>query len=301
MFVAGTNDGTNTYYSWAGSGSSIQNGSPDGVAISYLGTVCEFLSYEGTVTALDGPANTLTSTDIGASQENTTTCDQTLQLIGATWMGATATVGAPNMLPAVCTQSVTTPASDTQYLCDGDAADLVTAEATIAYSGDGSVFTINWFMDAAFTMPYIAADAIAYPATGDGCNEALVTLYAQATCSDDASTSAAGTISANVYPAALPTPTIINNGCTVEVSDECGFAATFSIAVTVDAAGGYTNGDTGTGYQCPNASPTETGIVTYTLTDVDPNRPAACNNYQVTVPFSCGNPCNANAGAFPQN
>ena len=47
----------------------IQNG-PDGIAIVVSGTVLEFLSYEGAITASDGPAGRMTSRDIGVSQSN---------------------------------------------------------------------------------------------------------------------------------------------------------------------------------------------------------------------------------------
>jgi len=44
----------------------IQNGAPDGMAlVDAGGTVVEFLSYEGTLTAVGGPANGQTSIDIG--------------------------------------------------------------------------------------------------------------------------------------------------------------------------------------------------------------------------------------------
>ena len=44
----------------------IQNGSPDGMAlVNAGGTVVEFLSYEGVMTAADGPAAGMTSIDIG--------------------------------------------------------------------------------------------------------------------------------------------------------------------------------------------------------------------------------------------
>lgn len=44
----------------------LQNGSPDGLAlVNNSGDVIQFLSYEGTITAADGPATGLTSTDIG--------------------------------------------------------------------------------------------------------------------------------------------------------------------------------------------------------------------------------------------
>jgi DNA/RNA endonuclease G (NUC1) len=50
----------------------IQNGSPDGIALVSGGTtVVEFLSYEGTFVAVGGPANGMTSTDIGASEAGT--------------------------------------------------------------------------------------------------------------------------------------------------------------------------------------------------------------------------------------
>jgi len=54
----------------------IQNG-PDGMALVNGTTVVEFLSYEGVVTATDGPAAGMTSTDIGAS-ENSSPIGQSL-------------------------------------------------------------------------------------------------------------------------------------------------------------------------------------------------------------------------------
>lgn len=50
----------------------IQNGSPDGLALVSGGTtVIEFLSYEGTFTASNGPASGQASTDIGVSEAGT--------------------------------------------------------------------------------------------------------------------------------------------------------------------------------------------------------------------------------------
>jgi len=68
------------YYDYPSNG--IQNGSPDGVAIDYQGTLIQFLSYEGTFTATDGPANGVTSTDIGVSENSSTPIGQSLQLSG---------------------------------------------------------------------------------------------------------------------------------------------------------------------------------------------------------------------------
>lgn len=48
----------------------IQNGSPDGIALILNGLVKEFLSYEGSFTALDGLAAGRVSTPVGVSQNN---------------------------------------------------------------------------------------------------------------------------------------------------------------------------------------------------------------------------------------
>ncbi|MEL6469495.1 MAG: ExeM/NucH family extracellular endonuclease [Cyanobacteria bacterium J06623_4] len=69
----------------------IQNGSPDGLALSDPdGNLIEFLSYEGTFTAVGGPADGVESTDIGVSESNSTPVGQSLQLIGETWTGPAA-------------------------------------------------------------------------------------------------------------------------------------------------------------------------------------------------------------------
>ena len=62
----------------------IQNGAPDGIAIDYQGTLIpgQFLSYEGTFEALDGPANGVTSIDIGVSESSSTQIGESLHLLG---------------------------------------------------------------------------------------------------------------------------------------------------------------------------------------------------------------------------
>ncbi len=63
--------------------SGIQNGSPDGVAlIDNTGDVVQFLSYEGTITAANGTAHGLTSTNIGVSESFSTPVGNSLQLGG---------------------------------------------------------------------------------------------------------------------------------------------------------------------------------------------------------------------------
>lgn len=66
----------------------LQNGAPDGLAlVDSDGAVIQFLSYEGSLMATDGPALEMTSTDIGVSEVGSTPVGHSLQLTGS---GATA-------------------------------------------------------------------------------------------------------------------------------------------------------------------------------------------------------------------
>lgn len=82
----------------------LQNGAPDGIALVQGTTVKQFLSYEGTFAATNGPANGMTSVDIGVSETNSTAPGTSLQLTGSgsnyedfAWQGsATASFGQCN-------------------------------------------------------------------------------------------------------------------------------------------------------------------------------------------------------------
>ena len=65
--------------------SGIQNGAPDGFALydTCNMAVLQFLSYEGTITAADGPAQDMTSTDIGIDESSGTPGEFSLQLQGS--------------------------------------------------------------------------------------------------------------------------------------------------------------------------------------------------------------------------
>ena len=61
----------------------LQNGPRDAIAlVDADNRVVEFISYEGSMTATDGVANGLRSTDVGVSESNTTPVGQSLQLAG---------------------------------------------------------------------------------------------------------------------------------------------------------------------------------------------------------------------------
>lgn len=87
----------------------LQNGSPDGVALSDASGVIEFISYEGTFTALNGPAAGLESVSIGVAQQPPGSSDATLQLSGSgtnrsvfAWIqGTQSTRGSLNVLQSI--------------------------------------------------------------------------------------------------------------------------------------------------------------------------------------------------------
>lgn len=106
---------------FAGPSSGIQNGGPDGLAlIDNNGTIIQFLSYEGSMTATSGIAIGLTSTDIGVSETSSTPIGQSLQLTSPTgtegteytdfeWTGpSTASMGSLNVDQDFPTLSTTT-------------------------------------------------------------------------------------------------------------------------------------------------------------------------------------------------
>jgi len=62
----------------------LQNGGNDGLAlVDASNNVLQFLSYEGVLTAADGPASGQTSTDIGVAEDGSTQIGESLQLTGS--------------------------------------------------------------------------------------------------------------------------------------------------------------------------------------------------------------------------
>jgi PKD repeat protein len=87
LFTVGvtTNGYTFYHYNYTANGGSIQNGAPDGMALSYQSALIsgQWLSYEGTFAATDGPASGLTSVDIGVAETGSTPVGESLQLTGS--------------------------------------------------------------------------------------------------------------------------------------------------------------------------------------------------------------------------
>ena len=74
-----TSDGTYDYYVINLPTNGLQNGSPDGIVLTNGPEVIEFLSYEGSLDAVNGAAAGMTSTDIGVSEAGSTPVGFSLQ------------------------------------------------------------------------------------------------------------------------------------------------------------------------------------------------------------------------------
>lgn len=82
-----SSDAAFDYYVWDTPMSGLKNGA-DGIALVDNGEVIEFLSYEGSFTALDGPATGMQSIDIGVFESSNSSENQSLQrLEDGTWIG----------------------------------------------------------------------------------------------------------------------------------------------------------------------------------------------------------------------
>jgi Secretion system C-terminal sorting domain len=83
----------------------IQNGAPDGIALVNNGVLVQFLSYVGTFTGTNGPANGVRSVDVGVTESSSNPAGSSIRLTGSgstytnfTWKVVTsgATPGAIN-------------------------------------------------------------------------------------------------------------------------------------------------------------------------------------------------------------
>ncbi len=105
-FTEGSTEDGYTFYTLIYPTNGIQNGGPDGFALSNNGVLIEFLSYEGIMTANNGVASGEMSTDIGVSESGSETEGQSLQRTGSctgtcpdglSWTGPiTSTLGTKN-------------------------------------------------------------------------------------------------------------------------------------------------------------------------------------------------------------
>ncbi|MGH1437974.1 MAG: choice-of-anchor I family protein, partial [Lewinella sp.] len=124
-FTEGDDDGIFTYYTLVTAVNGIQNGSPDGLALSCDDMPLEFLSYEGDFMAQAGPAQGMTSTDIGVSEPGSAPLNSSLQLIDGVWT-------------LTCQNTFGTTNEDVSC-CDIVFDDFTIVDESCAGEGDGSI------------------------------------------------------------------------------------------------------------------------------------------------------------------
>ncbi len=165
----------------------IQNGSPDGIAlVDASGSVVEFLSYEGTFAAVDGPAAGQTSTDVGVSELGTEPLGLSLQRAGTdVWSGPSAnTFGACNddsATPPQPTVDHVTIAPSSATIAEG-ATQSFTASAFDASNQPITGVTFVWSSNA----PSVATVNASGVATGVSPGDATITATAPNTVAGSA-------------------------------------------------------------------------------------------------------------------
>jgi len=118
----------------------IQNGSPDGMAlVDDANNVIQFLSYEGTFTAVGGPANSMLSVDIGVSETGSGPVGDSLRLTGSgsTYNNFTWATTAPNTFGTFNTGQTFTGGGTTNPCGIG------AATPDTVFAGDSTLLTVS--------------------------------------------------------------------------------------------------------------------------------------------------------------
>ncbi|MEM7163148.1 MAG: lamin tail domain-containing protein [Bacteroidota bacterium] len=140
-----SSDGIYDYYLW--NPSSVQNGAPDGIALicnSPQGLV-EFLSYEGTLVATDGPASGETSIDVGVSETSSTPAGSSIALNPSTGLWELISDDSPGMANSGSNSTCgITSFGPVSISCVNETAGLDEVLLEIPYEGmDAAVSVIN--------------------------------------------------------------------------------------------------------------------------------------------------------------
>jgi len=179
--------------------SGLQNGAPDGVAlVDPNGLVLQFINYEGTtITATNGPAMGMTSTNIGVSEPGSTPIGQSLQQTGTgsfassfTWGGPLAetpgllNVGQTLVCPVACNIVEITTSNFTACVFDGMSSTF-TADVTVTFTGAPATGTLDLTGDgtASVAVTALVGSTHTFPAVVLAADN--MTLTFTATFSDD--------------------------------------------------------------------------------------------------------------------
>lgn len=148
----------------------IQNGSPDGMAlVDASGNVVEFLSYEGTLTAVGGPADGMASVDVGVSQSGSTVGDAIQRNGAGGWARLPATFGACNDGPP---PPPPPPGNTTLIINEVMGRPLAAASASwgewfeVHNTGDATVNLQGWTIASGGQPAHVVGTSVVVPAGG---------------------------------------------------------------------------------------------------------------------------------------
>ncbi len=262
QFEEGEDDGTFTYYSYTFPSNGIQNGGPDGLALSCTDGLVEFLSYEGSFEAAEGPAVGETSTDIGVEESSATGEFASLQLIEGTWTVTECnTKGTENEV--VTAPSAAAVGVGTKTFCKSD--DLSPSLANTGISVDFSLAANEKIVWALFSVPAGSSYSVGDEFTTDDCGDAFKNF------GDFAVANSSKVIRvqdiANIMPGTYSFEVFVENcetGC--RSISEIGFSITVneatSVMITADPDGDLCLGQEGVQYGA-NITSTDGGTYTY--------------------------------------
>ncbi|MCK5331420.1 MAG: hypothetical protein KAK01_08430, partial [Candidatus Marinimicrobia bacterium] len=229
-FTVGTTVNGFTLYYYTYSTNGIQNGAPDGIALDHSGTIIQFLSYEGTLTAADGPAAGGVSVDIGVSESSATPIGNSLQLTGSantydgfTWAAEiVAMFGVENTGQTILATGADTPPTISDITITPElptSSDAVNVSATVTDNNSVSAVVLTWGTDGStypntINMPLDAGDIYvttsAIPAQAAG-----TTVYFLIAATDDNNQTTTTTQQSYTIPDAV-TITDIQSGTVTE-------------------------------------------------------------------------------------
>ncbi|HNG13512.1 MAG TPA: T9SS type A sorting domain-containing protein [Saprospiraceae bacterium] len=215
----------------------IQNGSPDGIALVQGATVIQFLSYEGILTAANGPAMGMTSTDIGVQEPSNTAVGLSLQLTGTgneyadfNWIGPVPQ--SPGLINISQTISpVIIQASFTSSFTAGACPQAGTLTRTwTATDACGNASTYTQTITVVDTKAPVFVGTLPQDITIE-CDQPVPPAPVL-TATDNCDTNVPVVLNSVTTPGSCPQESIITR--TYTASDDCGNIATHTYKITID-------------------------------------------------------------------
>jgi hypothetical protein len=276
----------------------LQNGAPDGLALVCDGTLIQFLSYEGSFTGTDGPANGIASINIGVSEADSSTVGFSLQLEGTgcdyadfTWTGSSSST--QNLINSLQTINCSvadpnlaiTGTSDHNSSCISIAA--TPTQYTITNSGvlqandinitsDNPQFVVSGLSSTTIAPSGNATYNVTFTPTAVGTQNATLTVTSSTTTSNSPTIDLTGL--GITTPTITTQPTnqneVIPNTATFTISATN--ATSYQWQVSTNGGGSWANVTGGT------------GATTDSYTTGATSAPMNTNQYQCVVTNSCG-------------